>query len=377
MKPFLAVIKISTLFLLFNACNLKEDINQRKELPKKVNSYLIEGRLSLTDSKKIYLFNKYDKKVDSAKILNFEFVLQNTINKPDYYYLKLDKSEVKHPIVLENTGYKILLNNNKTMIVGGNLNTKLNNYQEQKQNYTEQKSIFLDEFSKLNLGLKTYLKQVDSIRNIEKNLFNSFIVENSNTVLASILIEQTNLSSKEVTSLKSKLKNTKNKKLVRKLDILIDDLKIAEAEREILRRKPAPLFSGINLHGKTTSLEKIIKGKKLFLIEFWASWCSPCRNISPRIKKLYQKYKRKGFDILYVSEDRNVSDWKNAVYIDGVENWHHIYDDFNRISSMFNVTSMPHMVLLDEKGRIIKNKISIGDLEKHLSKAFNPLNESN
>lgn len=358
--------------LLLISCTTKK---KEQSKPTKIKGYSIIGSLSERTSKKVYLFNKSGKKIDSALISKNKFVLENSIKTPDCYYLKLDNSEVKHLIILENLNYEMLIDFEKSMIIGGELNTIFNKYKRKKAKFAEQKADLLEQFSKLSIGLRPYLKQVDSIRKIEKKLFTSFVLENDTTVLASTLINQTKLSSKEVSTLKKLLKNSKNERLLRELDILIDDLEIVEAEEKVLRRKSVPLFSGINLKGSTTSLEKLIKGKKAFLIDFWASWCMPCREMSPRIKELYRTYKRKGFDILSVSEDRNVNDWKNAVYTDGIANWHHIYDDFNRISSMFNVTSMPHMVLLDEKGRIIKNKISIEDLEEQLYKIFNPSEE--
>ncbi len=85
---------------------------------------------------------------------------------------------------------------------------------------------------------------------------------------------------------------------------------------------------------------------------------------------MYEQYSIKGFDILSVSEDRSVAEWKDGILIDGLESWHHIYDDYNRISSLYNVTALPHMVLIDEKGKIIKNKISLSQLETELEKKF-------
>lgn len=357
-------------FLFIISCNLPE--KKSTTLLKYPNGYAINGTLVEGNSKKIFLLDNFYKKIDSAKIIKNEFLLQGKINSANTYYLQLEESDKEYPIVLENSDYEVLLNGVNSMMIGGKLNTFFNRYKAQKTLYAKQKSDILEAFYKQGLGMKLYFKKVDSIRKIEKKLFHSFLVNNKDNVLASILIKKSTLTSKEIAQLKTDLKTNNNQKLIRSLDSLYNHLKVIEEKDRLLRRKPVPLFSGVNLRGSTTSLEKIMKGKKAFLIDFWASWCAPCREISPRIKELYYQYKKQGFEILSVSEDRNVSEWKNAVFADELEDWYHIYDDYNRISSLFGVTSMPHMVLLDDKGRIIKNKItSIEDLKEQLSKIFN------
>lgn len=360
-----------TFLLLFLSCNSSNE-KKNKELYKNHNGYIIEGTLSKGNATTVYLLNKENTKVDSTNIEDFGFTLVGTVKKPDAYYIRFKNDSVKHAIVLENNHYKMLLNGRKSMIIGGKLNAKLSDYQNEKQEFTFKKSEVLERFSTMDISLRDYLSEVDSIRKIEKKLFRNFIIDNNQNVLSKLILNKAELSSKQAISLKEEIMKTKNAELIYQLDDIISKAKVVEAEEKIIRRKPVPLFSGVNLAGRQTHLEHIIKGKKAFLIDFWASWCPPCRAASPRLKELYHQYHKKGFDILTVSEDRSVADWKNGVFIDGIEEWHHIYDDYNRISSMFGATSLPHMVLIDENGKIIKNKISLVQLEKQLEKIFIP-----
>lgn len=357
------------LLLLLVSCN-STTTEKKNPIKKNNNGYNINGTLVQGNAKHIYLFNNNDEKIASAVVNKHSFLLQGITQNPQNCYLMIENDTKKHRIILENSDYKMLIDGRNAMIIGGTLHNKLNEYEQKKQSYIEQKNNFLEQFSTLDIGLRPYLKHVDSIRKIEKKLFDSFIISNRSNVLATTLLESANLSSINAEKLKNKL-STNDTQLIKQLEQIIKSAKITEAKEKIERRKPVPLFSGVNLGGSQTHLEKIIKGKKAFVIDFWASWCPPCRATSPRLKELYRTYKRKGFDILTVSEDRSVADWKNGVYVDNIEEWHHIYDDYNRISSMFKVTSLPHLVLIDENGKIIKNKISIEDLEKQLNKIFN------
>ncbi len=167
------------------------------------------------------------------------------------------------------------------------------------------------------------------------------------------LLQQEKLSSKIISEIQQEVANSTNTELKIYLSDLKRDTEVSEAISKIENRPIAKEFSGTNLIGRIISLSQVKRGKKAVLIDFWASWCRPCRELSPRIKNLYSKYKHKGFDIVTVSQDRSINAWEVGVYDDGMENWYHVYDDDNHIAKMYGVRGIPHMVLLDEKGRII------------------------
>jgi thiol-disulfide isomerase/thioredoxin len=111
---------------------------------------------------------------------------------------------------------------------------------------------------------------------------------------------------------------------------------------------------------------------KVVLVDFWASWCGPCRRENPSVVRLYQKYKDKGFDILGVSLDRTKENWVNAIEADSLP-WHHISDLKgwgNEVAKMYSVSSIPHTMLVDREGKIIARGLRGETLEAKLHEIF-------
>ena len=116
--------------------------------------------------------------------------------------------------------------------------------------------------------------------------------------------------------------------------------------------------------GKGFNVKDIIAGKKYILIDFWASWCAPCRKEIPSLKTAYTAYADKGFEILSISIDKDQKAWQKAL---GQENmpWHNLLDD-NKVSNAFNVITIPATYLVDSKGVIISDNLRGEALEKKL-----------
>jgi peroxiredoxin len=119
--------------------------------------------------------------------------------------------------------------------------------------------------------------------------------------------------------------------------------------------------------GEPLSLSSL-KGKYV-LIDFWASWCRPCRRENPNVVKVYNQYKDKGFEILGVSLDKNASSWNNAIAADGLT-WKHVSDLKgwqSSAASLYSVSSIPQTILLDKDGKIIAKNLRGAELEKKLA----------
>ena len=104
---------------------------------------------------------------------------------------------------------------------------------------------------------------------------------------------------------------------------------------------------------------------KVVLIDFWASWCGPCRKENPNVKKIYEKYKDQGFEIYAVSLDNNAAQWKGAIAKDGL-GWLHVSELLGwkgTVSSAYGVGSIPQTFLLDKEGRIVKTGFRSHELE--------------
>lgn len=134
----------------------------------------------------------------------------------------------------------------------------------------------------------------------------------------------------------------------------------------------APVFAQADTNGKVISLASF-RGKYV-LVDFWASWCGPCRRENPNVVKAYNQYKDKNFTILGVSLDRpNAKDrWLTAIHKDGLA-WTQVSDlKFwqNEAAQLYGVQAIPQNFLLDPQGRIIGKNLRGNDLKEKLADIF-------
>jgi peroxiredoxin len=119
----------------------------------------------------------------------------------------------------------------------------------------------------------------------------------------------------------------------------------------------APDFSGPTPDGKTLSLKQALG--KVTIIDFWASWCGPCRKENPSVVALYNEFHAKGLNIIGVSLDKDAAKWKEAIAKDKLT-WSHVSNlQFwtDPIAVLYNIKSIPATYILDEKGVIIASNL--------------------
>jgi thiol-disulfide isomerase/thioredoxin len=112
---------------------------------------------------------------------------------------------------------------------------------------------------------------------------------------------------------------------------------------------------------------------KVVLIDFWASWCGPCRRENPNVVKLYKMYHDKGFEIFSVSLDKDGNAWRKAIQSDGLV-WPNHVSDLKQWQSaagrLYGINSIPATVLVDAEGKIIARNLRGSDLERKLKEIF-------
>jgi len=360
--------------ILFLSCKSEEKNHIKFE---------ISGNLESYDSKEIVLQSDEIngiKTIFIAKKLNGNFYIKSKKSLPiNQYYLKIGTDVKRIPVLIDNTDVNIYLDN-----------LDLN-----------------DSFTKGNSEYqKTYANYISKAKNTQ-NLFayqKHFVENNKNTELGAIvlkdllgktawrlqqskslfdglapLIQKSDLG-KEIdtyitagleTLKKEKFKQEKNTEeiVVSKPKPAVEKIITSNINLKNEITEYAPYFYATNLASSELSAKTIFNKNKLTLIDFWASWCAPCRAQNSDLLRLYKKYHTKGFEILSVSEDKDLNSWQVAVTVDNM-NWLHVKDDYKRIANMYKVNAIPYALLVNEQGGIIAKKVSVNQLESLLQKEF-------
>ncbi|RKR83922.1 peroxiredoxin [Mucilaginibacter gracilis] len=132
----------------------------------------------------------------------------------------------------------------------------------------------------------------------------------------------------------------------------------------------APQFTLMDANYKPVKVSDFL-GKYL-IIDFWASWCLPCRKENPNVVKLYNKYKNKGLNILGVSLDNERADWQKAIEADHLT-WTQV-SEFQKfdgpVEKAYRIEAIPSNFIIDPKGNIVAKNIMGAELEDFLNKAF-------
>ena len=134
-------------------------------------------------------------------------------------------------------------------------------------------------------------------------------------------------------------------------------------DQQLSDGKEMPDIKLKNPEGKEITLSSL-RGK-LVLIDFWASWCGPCRKENPNVVRLYNAYKKKGFEIYSVSLDEDKEKWMKAIEKDGLT-WIHVSDLggwYSSVCSQFNISSIPFTILVSKDGKIIAKGLRGKELE--------------
>lgn len=218
---------------------------------------------------------------------------------------------------------------------------------------------------KITTQLKQDLNEAKNAR--KKNVYETYILQHPNDdlcIYAMRVYSSINMENPlEVKYLISVLG-----KELQESEEIIEMKKEAEYNERFMKGVKAPDFTQADTSGTAITLSSL-QGRYV-LIDFWASWCKPCRAQNPALVRIYKKYSNKGFTILGVSLDSKKESWLKAIHDDKLQ-WQQVSDlKFwkNDVAQQYKISSVPQNYLLNSQGVIIGKNLSESDLDEVLEK---------
>ena len=333
----------------------------------------ITGKLSNASAITVYL-ERFDDKgeyvLDSSRTdKEGNFKLKNVAAEKDYYVLRTDPSNLV--FLLLEKGDNIIVNGDAKQLEGS-YSVSGSEDSELIKALKKYDSHLSDSLNTIYSGLRDTMPDKKDSAGAELQKYYSatmetfakdFILKHSNSLVAlsasKYLDQQKDMQVYE-DLLASLAKIYPESKYVKDFESMVGDLKklpVASMAPEIKMNTP---------EGKSLTLSSF-KGK-VVLIDFWASWCGPCRKENPHVVEMYRKFKNKNFEIFGVSLDKNLNEWKDAVRKDGIK-WPQVSDlkmwD-SEVVKTYLIEAIPYTVLIDKEGKIIAKGLTGTELEQKL-----------
>lgn len=300
----------------------------------------------------------FDSSFSDTKLLQIRTDDYSVANQLFFYEPKLH-----YEIAINNKTIKITAPKNSLQYKYNHLLSKIKPFEEKLEQISQDTTLTKTQLNELST--KYFSKILDTKKNYIKKQPESYI---SLYLLKNLVEMESVLSFYELESFFDII-NVKAHKKSPLLDFIENKLEALKRNRII--GKYAPSFSLKNPQGKKYSIENF-RGKYI-LLDFWASWCAPCRVENKKIRQLYKKYKDKDFTIVSISFDNNKEKWIKAIKEDKIP-WVHISDlkGFNKseMRNLYKINSLPTTYIIDKEGKVIDQDLTHNELEKVLKKIY-------
>jgi len=336
------------------------------------SKFKLDGKaLGFTDGTKITVFqidkNNQSKAIDTL-IVKAE-LFSGSFDRSDELAINYLQAEGVKGTVLyfpENSDLKVTLFKDSitsSFVTGGKQNSAYKNYYDKITAFNKQKQANTERFKQARRDGDSQLASEIQAENLEisdkeKAYKILYISENSNSLFSVLLLSQMlnkkDISSVDAATLSSKFSpKVAATSVAKKLALSINSARKADVGGL------APEFSAKTPDGKTLALKDVLG--KYTIIDFWASWCRPCRQENPNVVRVYNQYHNKGLNIISVSLDKAGQEdrWIKAIKDDKM-NWHHVSNLkgwSDPIAQQYSVRSIPATFLLDENGKIIAKNL--------------------
>jgi thiol-disulfide isomerase/thioredoxin len=342
----------------------------------------ISGNIFNSTSDSIYISstqgNKYINHFSVLPDKKGNYTMEGTLPFPDYYQFRIGNQAI-HVILKEGTNMQIYGDGSKFMqfhnIVNSDETIKLNEFVSMMSVYNYKKD-------SANAYLRKFPDQQEQVNQSFNPIYlefkqykDNFLKENQNSPALIPMLNEIDhekefpLYEYVVNQLVNGFGNSPT---VKNVKAQFDQEKIKKDAMSFLDNgKVAPNFTQAKIDGTKMNLSDL-KGN-VVLIDFWASWCGPCRKENPNVVRLYEKYKNDGFTVMSVSLDKDKQAWLDAIKKDKLSWPNHVSDlKFwqNEAAKMYKVTGIPFTVLIDKEGKIINKNLRGEELEQTLKSIF-------